>query len=33
MNLRDIPGTTYPVGDRFTLLPMPDRSPFRPSWW
>jgi exo-1,4-beta-D-glucosaminidase len=33
MNLRDIPGTTYPIGERFTLLPMPDDSPFRPSWW
>jgi len=33
MNLRDIPGTTYPVGERFTLLPMPESSPFRPSWW
>jgi exo-1,4-beta-D-glucosaminidase len=33
MNLRHIPGTTYPVGERFTLLPMPETSPFRPSWW
>jgi len=33
MNLRGIPGTTYPIGERFTLLPMPDDSPFRPSWW
>ena len=33
MNLRDIPGTTYPIGERFTLLPMPEDSPFRPSWW
>jgi exo-1,4-beta-D-glucosaminidase len=33
MNLRNIPGTTYPVGERFTLLPMPEDSPFRPSWW
>src|SRR5262245_23013319 len=33
MNLRSIPGTTYPIGERFTLLPMPTDSPFKPSWW
>jgi exo-1,4-beta-D-glucosaminidase len=33
MNLRKIPGTTYPIGQRFTLLPMPADSPFKPSWW
>src|SRR5262245_40616669 len=33
MNLRKIPGTTYPIGERFTLLPMPANSPFKPSWW
>jgi exo-1,4-beta-D-glucosaminidase len=33
MNLRNIPGTTYPIGQRFTLLPMPADSPFKPSWW
>jgi exo-1,4-beta-D-glucosaminidase len=33
MNLRKIPGTTYPIGQRFTLLPMPNDSPFKPSWW
>jgi len=33
MNLRKIPGTTYPIGQRFTLLPMPKDSPFKPSWW
>jgi exo-1,4-beta-D-glucosaminidase len=33
MNLRSIPGTTYPIGERFTLLPTPADSPFRPSWW
>jgi exo-1,4-beta-D-glucosaminidase len=33
MNLRQIPGTTYPIGERFTLLPMPVDSPFKPSWW
>jgi exo-1,4-beta-D-glucosaminidase len=33
MNLRKIPGTTYPIGERFTLLPMPEDSPFKSSWW
>ncbi len=33
MNLRKIPGTTYPIGERFTLLPTPQDSPFRVSWW
>jgi exo-1,4-beta-D-glucosaminidase len=33
MNLRKIPGTSYPIGERFTLLPMPADSPFKPSWW
>src|SRR3989442_10089043 len=33
MNLRSIPGTTYPIGERFTLLPTPADSPFRPAWW
>ena len=33
MNLRSIPGTTYPIGQRFTLLPTPDDSPFKPTWW
>jgi exo-1,4-beta-D-glucosaminidase len=32
-NLRDIPGTTYPIGKNFSLLPMPNDSPFRCSWW
>jgi len=32
-NLRDIPGTTYPIGKNFSLLPMPKDSPFRCSWW
>ena len=32
-NLRDIPGTEYPVGKNFSLLPMPQDSPFRSSWW
>ncbi|MET0551395.1 MAG: sugar-binding domain-containing protein, partial [Vicinamibacteria bacterium] len=33
MNLRSIPGTNYPIGQRFTLLPTPDDSPFKPAWW
>lgn len=33
MNLRSLAGTTYPIGERFTLLPMPADSPYKPSWW
>jgi len=33
MNLRDIPGTTYPIGQNFSLRSMPEDSPFRRSWW
>ena len=33
MNLRAIPGTTYPIGKIFTELPMPDDSPYKCSWW
>lgn len=33
MNLRGIPGTTYPIGRNFSPLPMPADSPFRVSWW
>jgi exo-1,4-beta-D-glucosaminidase len=33
MNLRAIPGTTYPIGDNFSNLPMPRESPFRVPWW
>jgi exo-1,4-beta-D-glucosaminidase len=33
MNLRAIPGTTYPLGKIFTELPMPDDSPYKCSWW
>ncbi|MGB0037246.1 MAG: sugar-binding domain-containing protein, partial [Candidatus Acidiferrales bacterium] len=33
MNLRSIPGTSYPIGANFSLLPMPPDSPFRCSWW
>ena len=32
-NLRSMPGCSYPIGANFSLLPMPDDSPFRSSWW
>ncbi|MGB6266015.1 MAG: hypothetical protein WBF56_09755, partial [Candidatus Acidiferrales bacterium] len=33
MNLRSIPGTSYPIGKNFSLIDMPKDSPFRCSWW
>jgi exo-1,4-beta-D-glucosaminidase len=33
MNLRSVPGTTYPIGTNFSNVPMPPASPFRSSWW
>ena len=33
MNLRQIPGTSYPVGHIFSNLPMPQDSPYRCGWW
>ena len=33
MNLRSIPGTTYPIGANFSKRAMPGDSPFRCSWW
>ncbi len=33
MNLRQIPGASYPIGRNFAKLPMPPESPFRSSWW
>jgi exo-1,4-beta-D-glucosaminidase len=33
LNLRAIPGASYPVGQNFSVLPMPRDSPFRCSWW
>src|SRR5690242_6199655 len=33
MNLRTMPGTTYPIGAQFALLPVPNDSPYKPSWW
>jgi exo-1,4-beta-D-glucosaminidase len=33
MNLRSIPGTTYPIATNFAHEPVPDDSPFKCSWW
>jgi exo-1,4-beta-D-glucosaminidase len=33
MNLRSIPGATYPIATNFAHQPMPDDSPFKCSWW
>jgi exo-1,4-beta-D-glucosaminidase len=33
MNLRSIPGTTYPIFEDFSSIQMPPTSPFRQSWW
>ncbi len=33
MNLRSIPGTSYPIGRNFSNLEIPADSPFRVSWW
>ena len=33
MNLRSIPGTSYPIGAQFALEKMPAGSPYRRSWW
>lgn len=33
MNLRKMAGVSYPIGERFQLLPMPADSPYKPSWW
>jgi exo-1,4-beta-D-glucosaminidase len=33
MNLRTIPGTTYPIAAEFSNLPMSSDSPFSVSWW
>ncbi len=33
LNLRKIPGATYPIGQNFSNLPMPDDSPYRCGWW
>ena len=33
MNLRNIPGTSYPIGKNFANLPMPEDSPYHCGWW
>ncbi len=33
MNLRRIPGTSYPAGANFSLVAMPADSPFAVPWW
>jgi len=33
MNLRSIPGTTYPPEKVFSQLPMPADSPYHCAWW
>jgi len=33
MNLRSIPGTSYPIGHIFANLPMAQDSPYRCGWW
>jgi exo-1,4-beta-D-glucosaminidase len=33
MNLRSLPGMSYPIGQRFTLIDTPKSSPFKPAWW
>jgi exo-1,4-beta-D-glucosaminidase len=32
-NLRQIPGTTYPIGHNFSNLPMDPGSPYACGWW
>jgi exo-1,4-beta-D-glucosaminidase len=32
-NLRELPGTTYPLGDNFSNLPMSADSPYKCGWW
>ena len=33
MNLRSIPGTSYPIGKNFSNLPIPADSPYACGWW
>jgi exo-1,4-beta-D-glucosaminidase len=33
MNLRSLPGTTYPIFEDFSNIMMPPASPFRQPWW
>ena len=32
-NLRQIPGTSYPIGHNFANLPLPGDSPYACGWW
>ena len=32
-NLRQLAGTTYPIGQNFSNLPMAEDSPYRCGWW
>jgi len=33
MNLRSLPGVTYPIGTNFSSIPMQQDSPFIVPWW
>jgi exo-1,4-beta-D-glucosaminidase len=33
MNLRSVPGTTYPIGTDYLSIPVTGGSPFAPGWW
>ena len=33
INLRSIPGTSYPIFEDFSTIMMPPNSPFKQSWW
>jgi exo-1,4-beta-D-glucosaminidase len=33
MNLRHVPGVTYPIGENFSNLPTDPESPYAVSWW
>jgi exo-1,4-beta-D-glucosaminidase len=33
VNLRKIPGETYPIGQNFSNLPMDENSPYHCGWW
>ena len=33
MNLRQIPGTEYPIEQNFMTMPMPQDSPYHCGWW
>jgi exo-1,4-beta-D-glucosaminidase len=33
MNLRSLLGVSYPIGEMFANIPMPEESPFHCSWW